>query len=127
VTTITDAPEDLQLAIREFWPESEWDHAAQIAQLESGFNPFAENDSTHGGLIPCGTVIGAVQGVTVTAEHSIGYFQVNACNFPTWEWARFFNTRHNAGTAHLLWSTRGWQPWFFSARALGLLDAVPVS
>lgn len=121
MTTIDDAPGDLQLAIREFWPPSEWDHAAQIAELESGFDAFAEVDTTKGGAIPCGTIIGQVGGVNVSAEHSISYFQINACNYPGWEWARLFNARHNAGTAHDLWSQRGWQPWYFSARKLGLL------
>lgn len=121
MTTIDDAPADLQLAIREFWPEPEWNNAASIAELESGFNPYAENDSTRNGAIPCGTVIGTIGGVTITAERSISYFQINACNFPDWEAARFFHTRHNAGTAHMLWSERGWQPWYFSAKRLGLI------
>jgi hypothetical protein len=121
MTTIDDAPPDLQLAIREFWPDAEWDHAAQIVELESGFNPFAEADTTHGGSIPCGTIIGQFGGVNISAEHSLGHFQLNACNFPGWEWARFFNVRHNAGTAHALWAERGWQPWYFSAKKLGLI------
>jgi hypothetical protein len=121
VTTIDDAPADLQLAIREFWPETEWDHAAQVSELESGFNPFAELDTTRGGQIPCGSNIGELRGTPISAEHSVGYFQINVCNFPDWEWARLFNTRHNAGTAHGLWAARGWQPWFFSAKTLGLL------
>jgi hypothetical protein len=119
--SINDVPAELALAIREFWPENEWDHAASIAQLESGLNPFAEADTTHGGSIPCGTIIGQVDGVNISAEHSIGWFQLNACNFAGWEWARFFNTRHNAGTAHMLWAERAWQPWYFSAKSLGLL------
>jgi hypothetical protein len=121
VTTISDAPIDLQVAIMEFWPEQEWDHAAQIAELESGFDPFAENDTTRGGAIDCGAIVATRGGVRITAEHSIGYFQINACNFPGWEWARLFNTRHNAGTAHALWEERGWQPWYFSAVKLGLI------
>lgn len=116
-----EAPADLRLAIEEFWPENEWQHAADIAFLESRWDAFAENDSTKGGSVPCGTVIDAWLGVDITAEHSIGYFQINACNWPNWQWARLFNTRHNAGTAHLLWSTRGWSPWRFSAMQLGLL------
>jgi hypothetical protein len=121
MTTIEDAPGELQLAIREFWPEAEWDNAAAIASLESGFNAFAENDSTHGGAVPCGTRLSPIDGVGIAAEHSIGYFQINACNFPTWQWGRFFNARHNAGTAHMLWAASGWRPWYFSAKVLGLL------
>lgn len=119
--SIDEAPEELQIAVREFWPPEEWDHAVSISYLESGWNPFAEADTTHGGAIPCGTIIGQVDGVDVSAEHSVSWFQINACNFPDWEWARLFNTRHNAGTAHMLWVQRGWQPWFFSAHSLGLL------
>lgn len=119
--SVSDAPIELQNAIAEFWPENEWDNAASISFLESGWNPFAENDTTRGGAIPCGTTIGERGGVTITAEDSISWFQINACNFPTWNRAHFFNTRHNAGTAHMLWQERGWQPWYFSAQRLGLL------
>lgn len=118
---LEDAPDELAGAIQEFWPPDEWDNAVSIAWLESGWNAFAENDSTGGGSIPCGTLLYVRDGVQVTAEHSVGWFQINACNFPTWTPAHFFNTRHNAGTAHMLWGQRGWQPWFFSARSLGLL------
>lgn len=119
--SIDEAPADLQLAIKEFWPEEEWDNAASIAFLESGWNAFALADTTHGGAIPCGTVIGQLDGVNVSAERSVGYYQLNSCNFLGWEWGRFYNVRHNAGTAHDLWSHRGWQPWYFSAKSLGLL------
>jgi hypothetical protein len=120
MSKIDDAPAELQVAIREFWPENEWENAAAIAELESGWNAFALNDSATkaGG---CGKHIGQIQGVPITSERSVGYFQINACNFPTWEWQRFYNARHNAGTAHLLWEQRGWQPWFFSGQRLGLL------
>jgi hypothetical protein len=121
VYTIDQAPLELAEAIREFWPAEEWDHAASVARLESGWNPFAEADTTQAGNIPCTTVLYTRDGVAVTAEDSIGWFQLNACNFPTWNRAHFFNSRHNAGTAHMLWSMRGWQPWYFSAKSLGLL------
>jgi hypothetical protein len=121
MSKIEECPDELAQAIREFWPEEEWDNAAAIAQLESGWNAFAENDTTdfeH----PCGSVIDRRDGETITAEHSVGWFQINACNLPPdWRWYHLFNTRHNAGTAHQLWSERGWQPWFFSASKLGLL------
>lgn len=117
---LVDAPDELQVSIREFWPESEWESAAAISQLESNWNAFAVHD-TRSDAAPCGTVINTADGVDISAELSIGYFQINACNFPNWEWQRLYNARHNAGTAHLLWSQRGWSPWFFSARALGLL------
>jgi len=122
VTALADAPLELQVAIQEFWPESEWDNAASIAKLESNFDAFALNDSAtpNGG---CGVEIGEHAGVRITAERSVGYFQVNSCNFPDWEWQRFYNARHNAGTAHALWDSAGksWSPWFFSAGTLGLI------
>lgn len=121
VITLADAPLELQVAIQEFWPESEWDNAANIARLESGFNAFAVLDSTSDAS-PCGAQIGERDGVRITAERSVGYFQLNSCNFPEWEWQRFYNARHNAGTAHALWDSAGqsWRPWFFSAKTLGL-------
>lgn len=122
MTTIDDAPAELQVAIREFWPEGEWDHAAQVALLESGFNAFVLNDTTDA-QHPCGTSIGFRNGVRITAERSVGYFQINACNLaPGWDWHHLYNARHNAGTAHQLWDHAGgsWAPWFFSARELGL-------
>jgi hypothetical protein len=118
--SIADAPYELANAVREFFPEAEWDHAVSVAFLESGWNAFAVRDTTDADH-PCGASVGTIDGVAVSAELSVGYFQLNSCNFPDWEWQRFYNARHNAGTAHLLWSTRGWQPWFFSARTLGLL------
>ena len=117
--TIEEAPSELGDAVREFWPAEEWDHAVSVAFLESGWNAFALHDTTSRGR-PCGSVISTIDGVPISAELSVGWFQINACNFPSWEWQRLYNTRHNAGTAHMLWSERGWQPWFFSAKTLGL-------
>lgn len=120
MTTVDDAPCELACAIREFWPEEEWDNAAAIAESESGFDAFAVAD-TRDSQHPCGSVLRATGGVAVSAEFSIGYFQIDACNFPSWPAERFYNARHNAGTAHALWSERGWEPWYFSALKLGLL------
>lgn len=120
---ISDAPAELLVTIKEFWPESEWDNAASISFLESGWNAFAVNDTTAPD-IPCGALIETTaDGVKISAERSVGYFQINSCNFPEWEWQRFYNARHNAGTAHLLWDQAGgsWSPWYFSAKELGLL------
>jgi hypothetical protein len=114
-----DAPAELVTAVAEFWPDAEVDNALAIAQLESGWNAFALLDTAS--RYGCGTHIGELGGVDISAERSVGYFQLNSCNFPSWEWQRFYNARHNAGTAHMLWSSRGWQPWFFSASKLGLL------
>jgi hypothetical protein len=117
---VDDAPAELAVSIREFFPEAEWDNAASVAFLESGWNAFALAD-TRTASAPCGAALDTRDGVAITAELSVGYFQINACNFPTWPWERLFNARHNAGTAHSLWAVRGWQPWYFSATALGLL------
>jgi hypothetical protein len=119
--TVDDSPCELACAIREFWPQDEWNNAARIAFLESNWDAFAIRD-TRTPASPCGTPIGVTaDGVQIDAELSIGYFQLNACNFPTWPAERFYNARHNAGTAHMLWSLRKWNPWYFSAKTLGLL------
>lgn len=115
-----DPPAELVIAVQEFWPESEWENAYDIAYLESGFNAFALADTTDSEH-PCGAVVGVIGGVTVTAERSVGWFQVNSCNYPDWEWQRLYNTRHNAGTAHLIWTEGGWGRWYFSALKLGLI------
>lgn len=116
-----DCPVELWVCIQEFWPENEWINAANIARLESGFNAFALADTVDTEH-PCGADLGERIGIRIAAERSVGYFQINSCNFPEWEWQRFYNARHNAGTAHALWNERGgsWSPWFFSARTLGL-------
>ncbi len=120
MASIDDAPAELQVAIREFWPESEWDNAASISQLESNWDAFALADTTDASH-PCGSIIGERGGVKISAERSVGYFQIDSCNFPDWEWQRLYNARHNAGTAHMLWVERRWAPWYFSAQTLGLL------
>lgn len=62
-------------------------------------------------------------GIAITAERSVGYFQINSCNFADWDWHQFYNARHNAGTAHMLWQQAGsnWSPWYYSARLLNLI------
>lgn len=116
-------PAELQDAIIEFWPVDEYEHAAAVAELESGFDAFALADTTDADH-PCGSAIGYRHSVKVSAERSVGYFQINTCNLPPdWEWQRLYNARHNAGTAHKLWDDAGqsWRPWYFSALTLGLL------
>jgi hypothetical protein len=120
--TIDDAPSELAQAIMEFFPPEEWENAAQVARLESNWEWDALNDSTEGGKVPCGTAIGEHAGVEISAERSIGYFQINSCNYPEWNPCHFYNVRQNTGTAHALWEQRGWRPWYFSAQKLGLLE-----
>lgn len=117
-----DAPPELSGPVVEFFPAEEWDNAVRISYLESGWHWDAENDTTGPG-VPCGTVIGGRDEEQIMAEHSIGYFQINACNFPQWNPGHFFNARQNAGTAHMLWEQEGrsWRPWHFSAKLLGLI------
>jgi hypothetical protein len=115
-------PMELRVCIQEFFPDWEYDNAASISYLESSWYAFAANNTvtpTH----PCGSVIEVRNGVAITAELSLGYFQLNSCNFPDWDPWRFFNCRHNVGTAHMLWDERGWAPWYYSATRLGLLNA----
>lgn len=120
MTVLSDAPPELQVGIQEFFPQEQWDNAAAIAKLESDFDAFALNNTAdqYGG---CGVEIEERNGVKITAERSVGYFQINSCNFPNWEWQRLYNARHNAGTAHMLWAEQGWGAWYFSAHQLGLL------
>lgn len=119
---LSAAPPELQSAIAEFWPSDQWDNAAAIAYMESGWDFAAEADTRADGR-PCGARLYKRDGLWVTAEWSIGYFQINVCNLPAeWDPRRLFNARENAGTAHALWEKAGgWSPWTYSARALQLL------
>jgi hypothetical protein len=118
--TLADAPCEVQCGIREFWPEAEWDNAAAVGFLESKWNPFADADTTDS-RHPCGAALYVVRGVTVFAEHSVGVFQIDVCNFPSWDWKRLWNVRENCGTAHAIWARQGWAAWYFSAQTLGLI------
>lgn len=122
MSKIDDAPAELAESIREFWPEYEWNNAAAVAELESGWSAFAVAD-TRTATAKCGEIIRTdPNGVRVAAEYSLGWFQINACNLPgDWVAENLYNTRHNCGTAHAMWYARGWSPWYFSAHELGLL------
>lgn len=120
---LSDAPGELQVCIQEFWLPEEWENAAAISQLESNWNAFAIADTTDANH-PCGSRLStAPDGTVIVAERSIGYFQINTCNFPSWEWQRLYNAYQNCGTAHMLWDGAGqsWSPWYFSAKKLGLI------
>lgn len=118
--SVDDAPDDLSYEIKRY-TDWDWDQAASISKLESDWQWNAEADTTEGGSIPCGTIISVRDGVEITAEHSFSYFQINGCEFPDWNITQLWNTRQNVGTAHMLWASRGWAPWYFSAQRLGLL------
>ena|SRR5689334_18715504 len=117
-----NAPVDLKQAIQSFWPMEEWANAANIAYLESSWIWHAVDDTTDD-KTPCGTVLRVVDGEKITAELSIGYFQINACNFLSWAPWTLMDPYQNAGTAHMLWDQAGqsWRPWYFSAKQLGLI------
>lgn len=119
------APAELQQSIAEFFPEAEWDNAAAIAMLESGWSAFAEYKTVTPSS-PCGARLADRDGTVITAEWSIGWFQINVCSLPAdWDSRYLFNTRHNVGTAHMKWDDAGqsWSPWYFSAQALGLIPS----
>lgn len=122
MSKIDDCPAELAESIKEFWPEAEWDNAAGISELESGWSAFAVAD-TRSFAIPCGTLIRTQpDGTRIYAEYSLGWFQINACNLPAdWTPENLYNTRHNCGTAHAMWAEHEWWPWFLSARKLGLI------
>lgn len=117
---IRDCPVELRELIKHWWPETEWNNAASVAFLESGLDPFARLD-TRTPDSPCGSVVSDDSGVTITAELSIGYFQINTCNYPDVEPERFYNGALNVAYAFTLWRARAWGPWLFSAEKLGLI------
>lgn len=119
---LASCPWELQAVIPEFWPDSEYDNAARIAFLESGLNAFALADTTDANH-PCGAYLKTVNGVRITAERSVGYFQINSCNEPAFEWRKLYNAHYNAEKAFALWQEAGgkWSPWYFSATRLGLI------
>lgn len=119
VSAIDECPANLRVNIKRFWPETEWNNAAAIAKLESNWNQFAVADTTDQNH-PCGSVLREENGVVVTAEYSIGYFQINSCNFPDWNPASLLSAYQNCGTAHMLWAESGWYPWYFSCHQLGI-------
>ena len=118
--SVDDAPDDLAYEIKRY-TDWDWNEAASVSKLESDWKWDAQNDTTQGGTIPCGTPLSYRDGVLITAERSLSYFQINTCDFPDWDPGQLWNTKQNVGTAHMLWNQRGWGPWYFSAQKLGLL------
>lgn len=118
--SIDEAPDDLAYEIKRY-DDWDWDEAASISWLESGWRWDELNDTVKTSGRRCGEVIKVIDEIPVTAEISCSYFQLNSCDYPGTPIWFFFNTKQNVGTAHALWNERGWEPWFFSARELGLL------
>lgn len=119
---IDQAPPELQACIKSLWPEEEWNNAAAISKLESGWNAFAVRDTTDTDH-PCGSFVGAYRGVPVSAELSVGYFQINYCVHDVdSDWRKLWNADFNTRVAFHLWQQRGnWSDWYFSALQLGLI------
>lgn len=119
--SLSNAPDQLVYWIHEFFEKDQWINAANIAWFESGWRSDATND-TRSPDHPCGSIIGERDGVQISAEWSIGYFQINACQVPAdWDPERLYIPRENVGTANDLFVRRGWTPWYFSAKQLGLI------
>lgn len=113
-------PPDLVVLVQQNWPWSEWSNALAVALNESDWEAGAEANTTAEG-VPCGTPLGERNGVMVTAERSVGYFQINLCNYPEDRWAYLLTPEGNVAQAAALWRERAWSPWYFSAEYLGLL------
>jgi hypothetical protein len=104
------------------FPEDQWTNAAEVAYLESRWNPLTVNDS----IIPFyrwGRRPGDVNDVPSSPELSIGCFQINILvhDFGR-DWPTLFDPFINAWAADRIFrSANGWTPWYHSARALGLI------
>src|SRR6266567_5397802 len=111
------APANVKDAISWFFPQPQWENAANVSNCESGWNPNAHNDTTaiYG---PCGTrymhpTLGPAQ-----TENSWGIWQIDVCQHPlnpdqcrnVWT-----ATEYAAG----LWARGGWGSWT-CGRTLGL-------
>lgn len=113
-------PDELVALVQRYWPWSEWSNALAISLKESGWDneAFANTvDDAH----PCGAIVGTFRGQPVSAERSVGYFQLNLCNYPSEVETDLRTPEGNVAEAHALWAARGWQPWYFTALELGLL------
>ena len=104
-------------AIQQAWPEELWVDAAELCKLESGWNPFAENNTLYIG--PCGTPYTLPDGRRAVTEKSIGLFQINVCVRP--DDPRYTEALFNAQKGYSLYQNGGWAHWLYSAQALGLL------
>lgn len=85
-----------------YFPLAEVDHAVDVAQLESGWNTAAWNN---------------------TGEDSRGLWQLNVVPEAHPELAvwNLFDPMLNAYFAAQVWGTSGWRAWYNSARALHLI------
>jgi hypothetical protein len=114
-------PEDLDRAIRQYWPESQWQNAARMAYVESnGWKRDAERNTLGRAGGRCNIPIGTLpDGTPILSEQSVGYFQINVCAHGH-DRAYWIDTDHNVSYAAQLYREKGWGPWQVSARLLGL-------
>jgi hypothetical protein len=115
------APAPLSDAIRRYFPQDEWINAVRVAYYESGWNRTAVRDTRDRAGGQCGVRIWLPEvnswGWT---EHSIGYFQINACAHGG-DYGLWTDTYANVEKAADLWQSGGWSHWLITARKIGLL------
>ncbi len=104
-------PPELRAGIQHYWPEGEWENAAAISNLESGWRLAARAYVTD--PLPGNS-----------PEDSRGPFQVNIY-VHTWAEANRLlrDWDYSSWAGHEVWQRAGgsWRPWFYSARTLRLL------
>jgi len=121
VTRYGVVPDNVGGAIQAYWPQGEWVHAAEVAYLESGWNPEAVNDTRDLGGGECNISYELPGGGLALTEYSVGLFQINICahggTFDGWA-----NVDANVSFAHTLYVSAGncYTPWYLAAGILGL-------
>lgn len=120
VTEFGSPPEDLDRAIRQYWPATEWKNAARMAHEESGWRNDAERNTLARAGGRCNVPIGTLpDGTPIVSEQSVGYFQINVCAHKH-DRAYWIDTDNNVSYAAQLYREGGWGAWRVSARKLGL-------
>lgn len=114
-------PPELRVAIQGFWPEEEWEHAAAISNLESGWRLNARAYVTQDQVNDWNRLH---PDDIRSVEDSRGPFQVNIYAHPWADAGRLLTDWAYASWAgRVVWLRAGgrWSPWFYSAKKLGLL------
>ncbi len=78
----------IEMAIQQWWPESEWENAWCIIGRESTWRPWV---------------------VSPTGDY--GLFQLNRIHAASYDWGRILEIDFNVAAAHDLWTTNDWRPW----------------
>jgi hypothetical protein len=92
------APAEVRRLVAKYFPANQVENALAVMKCESGFNANAVNWGD----------------ARITGMPSCGLFQINAKQ--NWAWN---DPEANVRRAHLMWSSRGWQPWS-CAKKLGI-------